>query len=118
MTMTIEDAAKAGGSAGLLAEGEPEGFDNWPAEARTAFHEQYAKGRFCRGRRSAEGRAKPLTIDAPAAVYAGMSRAQLVAEYRSRANLQSEFGSADVFVAYALASQSGKAHIMRGRVVS
>lgn len=116
MVMTIEDAAKAGGSAGLLAEGEPEGFDNWPASAKTAFHTEYARGRFCR--RVAEGKAKPLTSDAPAAVYAGMSRAQLVAEYRSREALQAEFGSADVFVSFVNASLTGRASIHCGSVVS
>jgi hypothetical protein len=116
MTMTIEGAARLGGSAGLLVEGEPADIASWPADAREAFHAEYGRGR--RTRSIAEGRAKPLTSGAPTQIYAGMSRAQLVAEYRSRAELQNEFDSADVFAAYALASQSGKARIMRGRVVS
>ncbi|KAF0134892.1 MAG: hypothetical protein FD148_792 [Methylocystaceae bacterium] len=116
MIMSLDEAARIGASRGLLGEGEPAYIASWPDEARTAFHEQYAKGRFCR--RVAEGRARPLTSDAPAAVYAGMSRAQLVAEYRSRAELQDEFGSADVFVAFVTASLAGRASIHRARVVS
>jgi hypothetical protein len=117
MKITIEQATRQGASAGLLAEGEPTGFENWPAEARTAFHEQYAKGRFCR--RVAEGKAKPLSHEPPPhSPYADMSRQDLIAAYRSSADLQREFGSSDVFVAYAAAAQQGRARIIGGKVVS
>ena len=117
MTVTVDEAARAGGSAGLLGEREPEGFNKWPAAAKTAFHDQYARGRFCR--RVAEGRATPLSHEPPSnSRYAQMTRVQLVSEYRSRPDLQSEFNSADIFVAFVTASLAGRAHIHRGRVVS
>lgn len=116
MLIDLETAARLGASAGLLAEGEPKDIASWPAAAQTVFNEQYARGR--KVRLIAEGKATFSREPPDLSRYEGLTRAHLMTEFNSRADLQNEFGEVESFVAFALAAQAGRARILGGRVVS
>lgn len=115
MTMTTEQAARAGASAGLLGEGEPRGMERLSNAAQAAFGEAYAKGRHCR--RVAEGK-EHLRAAAPTIPANATTREQLAAEFQRRPDLRREFLSEAAFVAFAIAERSGKVSITRKRASS
>jgi hypothetical protein len=105
-----EQARRAGARAGLLGEGKPQDFDRWPSKPQAAYLESYATGRHCR--RVAEGKERVAAAEPSLPVHA-TTREQLAAAFARRPDLQREFGSADTFVAFAMAEREGKVRILR-----
>ncbi|MGD9657403.1 MAG: hypothetical protein AB7U61_07140 [Methylocystis sp.] len=114
MLMEIDEAARLGGSRGLMQEGEPQGIEKWPAAAQLAFAESYSRGRLCR--RVAEG--KTTLAYGEASIPVGATREQLVARFNADEALQREFATVAAFIAYAQAESAGKVKRIVGRVVS
>lgn len=109
--MNRQDAARAGGRAGLLSETEPAGFDAWPASAKAGYFEQYARGRRCRLR--AEGQATPSAPRSELSAYFNMSRTTLTRTFIASPALQREFLSPENFVAFIGAGRRRRIHPTR-----
>ncbi|MGD9656906.1 MAG: hypothetical protein AB7U61_04575 [Methylocystis sp.] len=114
MIISVDQAARLGGSAGVLDEAEPAGFASWPGRAQAAYVEAYAKGRHCR--LVAEGK-RVITAGEPL-IHGGSTRVQLISQYNTSEAVRREFPSLEVFLAYARAVEFGSAKRVVGRVVS
>ncbi|PWB89891.1 hypothetical protein C5688_13710 [Methylocystis sp. MitZ-2018] len=111
--MTIKEAEQIGARAGLLGDGKPKGFEQWPGPAQAAYSESYARGRHCR--QVAEGKER-VAAPEPNIPNETTTREQLAAEFQRRADLQQEFVSEAGFIAYAMAERAGKARRITDRV--
>jgi len=120
MLMSVEEAERQGASAGLLGEGTPGGFDNWPSSAKATFFEAFNKGMDVRNRAVAyeKKEAAASTTVVNTTPYAGMTREQLTAAYDRDPRIRAEFITAERFIAYSTAESAGKIRVTRGVVVS